>query len=76
MRRPVAAVLARPKSRIFKVQSDFTTMLLGFRSCPDKQHKPDLEEEGAQHDGLCEGSAPRSPENSIIKFLNFTDSAC
>lgn len=47
MRRPVAAVLARPKSRIFKVQSDFTTMLLGFRSCPDKHHKPDLEEQGS-----------------------------
>lgn len=28
----VQAVLARPKSRIFRVQSDFTTMLLGFRS--------------------------------------------
>lgn len=54
MRRPVAAVLARPKSRIFRVQSDFTTMLLGFRSCADTQHKADLEEEGAQHIGLNE----------------------
>jgi len=29
----VQAVLASPKSKIFKVQSDFTTILLGFRSC-------------------------------------------
>lgn len=29
----VPAVLAKPKSRIFSVQSDFTTMLLGFKSC-------------------------------------------
>lgn len=28
----VPAVLARPKSRIFRVQSDFTTILLGLRS--------------------------------------------
>lgn len=29
----VPAVRARPKSRIFRVQSDFTTILLGLRSC-------------------------------------------
>ena len=46
MRRPVAAVLARPKSRIFNVQSDFTTMLLGFKSCPEKENKPDLDRHG------------------------------
>lgn len=28
----VQAVRARPKSKILRVQSDFTTMLLGFRS--------------------------------------------
>lgn len=28
----VPAVLAKPKSRIFKVQSDLTTILLGFKS--------------------------------------------
>lgn len=59
MRRPVAAVLARPKSRIFRVQSDFTTMLLGFRSCPDQQHKPVLEE-AAQDVGLKEERARHS----------------
>ena len=46
MRRPVAAVLARPKSRIFSVQSDFTTMLLGFKSCKKrwKRMKKSLDE--------------------------------
>lgn len=29
----VQAVRAKPKSKILRVQSDFTTMLLGFRSC-------------------------------------------
>lgn len=29
----VPAVLASPKSKIFSVQSDFTTILLGFKSC-------------------------------------------
>ena len=33
----VPADLASPKSRIFNVQSDFTTMLLGFRSLQQKQ---------------------------------------
>lgn len=32
MRRPVAVVRARPKSKIFSVQSDLTTILLGLRS--------------------------------------------
>lgn len=59
MRRPVAAVLARPKSRIFRVQSDLTTMLLGFRSCPDTQYKFGLEDE-AQDVSLKEESARHS----------------
>lgn len=92
MRRPVAAVLARPKSRIFRVQSDFTTMLLGFRSCPDTQHKPGLEEE-AQDVGLKEESARHSDRTipdckhtylynsctyikSTKQILKFTDSVC
>ena len=35
----MAAVLAKPKSRIFSVQSDFTTILLGFRSYRERERE-------------------------------------
>lgn len=44
----VQAVRARPKSKILRVQSDFTTMLLGFRSWGGEKLN-DSEEEKKKH---------------------------
>lgn len=47
----VPAVLASPKSRIFSVQSAFTTILLGFKSFEEKDVKQEISSKEYQRQG-------------------------
>lgn len=54
----VPAVLARPKSKILRVQSDLTTMLLGFRSCTKENIIKWITEQETRKSSLCVLSQP------------------